>query len=62
LKEIDPQIITFQLIDSKLFKNGLGKSAIKKAIEDKTNVSIRGFLASTKLIKAIHENQLLISV
>jgi glycerophosphoryl diester phosphodiesterase len=62
LKKIDPQTITYNLIDSKFNQNGLGKRGIIEAINSQCNVSIRAILASQRMIDLIHAHKLLVSI
>jgi glycerophosphoryl diester phosphodiesterase len=62
LKLIEPKIITYDLIDTKFTRNGLGKTGIKHAINLKHNISVRHFLATKSLIKIAHDNNVLISI
>jgi hypothetical protein len=62
LREIDTQIITYDLIDTKFAKDGSGKKGIRASISLKHNVSVRHFLASNKMIDLVHNAKLFITV
>jgi hypothetical protein len=62
LREVDHHVPTYDLIDTKFAKNGLGKNGIKLSIAMKSNVSVRDFLATKKIVNLVHQNKLFISV
>jgi glycerophosphoryl diester phosphodiesterase len=62
LRTAMPKITIYDLIDTKLAKNGLGKSGVKVSINLNHNVSVRSCLATKKIVKLAHEHHLLISI
>jgi hypothetical protein len=62
LRNVEPDANTYDLIDTKFAKGGLGKTGIRKSIASQCNVSVRDFLASKRIVQLIHQSNLKISV